>query len=572
MTVRVRRLRRRACSRGTSPSRRRFRGAAAWAASSPGRLMPASAWARAGPSFTPSPTKATTAPPACRSRMAWALSSGRQPPRASEMPRDRPRASAGSGRSPLRRCSVRPWRVSSATVPGASSRRASASTRTPRRRSPSARPTVTPAGSASKAWPVKAGLPRRRMRPSTSPSTPWPGWARKPRTSARARPAAASRMPRATGCSESRSRDAARRRVSGSPSTRRTTGRPWVSVPVLSNARCVARARASMAEASRTRRPLRAAVPSAAAEATGVASPRAQGQAMTRRVTAGRQARANSPVCHHHPARVSAESRSTAGTKTADTRSASSWAGAREPWAWATWRARRASHVSRPVEAASSTSAPPWTMAPAMTASPGPLVTGRGSPVSSASSTSATPSRTVPSTGQAEPGRTRSRSPGCTRRVGTSSSEPSSRRRKATAGASFTSASRLPVARWRALTSRNLPVRRKAARAAALSKGGWGEPCRLSHSANTQVTDAPRAMSVSMLVSSRSAWRRARRKKPLPAPKADTAASSACTGQGRWKGWNMPSMRGRVHPQATARRTRASREGSASTASSTAMR
>src|SRR5439155_1063975 len=75
--------------------------------------------------------------------------------------------------------------------------------------------------------------------------------------------------------------------------------------------------------------------PAATMIAVGVASPIAQGHAITRTATALVSARrpAGSGPRSHHETNVSAAITRTTGTKTPATRSASRWIGAREPWA-----------------------------------------------------------------------------------------------------------------------------------------------------------------------------------------------------------------------------------------------
>ena len=68
------------------------------------------------------------------------------------------------------------------------------------------------------------------------------------------------------------------------------------------------------------------------------------------------------------------------------------------------------SAVSSPTASTRTRRLPPAATEPAMTLSPGPLVTAFDSPVMIDSSTSAVPSTTVPSTGTRAPGRTRTRS------------------------------------------------------------------------------------------------------------------------------------------------------------------
>jgi hypothetical protein len=98
-------------------------------------------------------------------------------------------------------------------------------------------------------------------------------------------------MAAASGCSLPFSRPAARRSrsFSSNPGAGRTEislGLPSVSVPVLSTTRVSTFRRTSIASASRNSTPEVAPFPVATMMDMGVASPRAQGQAMMRTATA----------------------------------------------------------------------------------------------------------------------------------------------------------------------------------------------------------------------------------------------------------------------------------------------
>ncbi len=115
----------------------------------------------------------------------------------------------------------------------------------------------------------------------------------------------------------------------------------------------------------------------------------------------------------------------TAGTNTAEIRSASRCAAALPCWACSTRRAIRASWVSAPTLVASTTSRPPaFTVAP-VTRSPGPTSAGTDSPVSRAASTAELPSSTMPSVAIFSPGRTTNRSPTASCATGIRCSRPS---------------------------------------------------------------------------------------------------------------------------------------------------
>ena len=95
--------------------------------------------------------------------------------------------------------------------------------------------------------------------------------------------------------------------------------------------------------------------------AVGVASPSAQGQAMTSTATAGINASVHAPECHHQPANVSNASAMTTGTNTPEMVSASRWIGALEPCASSTRRMMPASAVSAPTPVARQRSNP-WAL------------------------------------------------------------------------------------------------------------------------------------------------------------------------------------------------------------------
>ena len=168
----------------------------------------------------------------------------------------------------------------------------------------------------------------------------------------------------------------------------------------------------------------------------GVASPSAQGQAITSTDTAltvAKPSDGSGPNAYHRT-KVAAATSITAGTNRPATRSTVRWMGSLLPCARCTISTIRDNTVSAPTRVASTVSAPVPFTAPPTTSSPGPLATGRLSPVSIDSSTSDTPARTTPSIGTRAPGRTRSRSPGLTRDTGTVSI-PSSVTRSAVSGA-----------------------------------------------------------------------------------------------------------------------------------------
>ncbi len=159
----------------------------------------------------------------------------------------------------------------------------------------------------------------------------------------------------------------------------------------------------------------------------------------------------------------------TAGTKTAATRSARRWIGARLRCASATRRRICASTVSAPVRVARMRKAPLWLSVAPVTGSPAALATGSGSPVSIDSSTLPAPSTTAPSVGTRSPGRTRSTSPGTTAPTGMSRSSPP-RTTRAVAGARSISSRTASPVRFRARSSSTCPISTSVVITAADSK------------------------------------------------------------------------------------------------------
>ena len=148
--------------------------------------------------------------------------------------------------------------------------------------------------------------------------------------------------------------------------------------------------------------------------ATGVASPNAHGQLMTR--TEIPRANANPISCptSSHTIVVITAIAMTTGTKTPDTLSATFAIGAFVAAASLTIWMICASVVSSPTLVASHRRKPDWFTVAADTGSPTFLSTGMLSPVNAASFTALEPSSTLPSTGIFSPGRTTKMSPFCT--------------------------------------------------------------------------------------------------------------------------------------------------------------
>jgi hypothetical protein len=189
-------------------------------------------------------------------------------------------------------------------------------------------------------------------------------------------------------------------------STVARVGRPSVSVPVLSTTSVSTFSKASRASASRIRTPRLAPRPTPTMIDMGVARPSAQGHAMMRTLTAATRpwARRGSGPQSDQAMKLRTAIAITAGTNTADTRSASRWIGARVRWASATMRTIWARRVSAPTRSARMTRPPVPLRVPPVTGSPAAFSTGMGSPLTIDSSTELLPSRTTPSTGTVSPG------------------------------------------------------------------------------------------------------------------------------------------------------------------------
>ena len=172
--------------------------------------------------------------------------------------------------------------------------------------------------------------------------------------------------------------------------------------------------------------PFSAPLPVPTMMATGVASPRAQGQEITSTDTPAVRARPTSPpVAISHTTAVPRATAMTAGTKIPATLSARRAMGALEEDASSTRRIIWARVVFSPTRRARKVKEPDLLMEAAATRSPGPFSTGRDSPVRADSSTAERPWVTTPSTGMRPPGRTTTRSSTRTSSTGISTSPPS---------------------------------------------------------------------------------------------------------------------------------------------------
>ncbi len=287
---------------------------------------------------------------------------------------------------------------------------------------------------------IKSVLPTatgwRTPRNVTSAVMPRPATARKsdavPAWSRFAR--AAATIAAASGCSESCSaqavtanRSSGLRRHAPNGSTSVSDGLPTVIVPVLSSTTALTFAVVSSASAERISTPIRAALPVATVTDNGVASPNAQGHAISSTDTAATSAwviRGSGPNANHSAHDQTAIS-TTMGTKNPEILSARRCTGAFELCADLTSPMICASTVSAPTFVARYRNEPvPLTVAP-VTALPGCLITGMDSPVIIDSSTDDEPSTTTPSTGSFSPGRTMTTSPTRTSSTPISRSSPS---------------------------------------------------------------------------------------------------------------------------------------------------
>ena len=177
---------------------------------------------------------------------------------------------------------------------------------------------------------------------------------------------------------------------------------------------------------------------------------------------------APAPVPSQKPS-VPAARAITAGTNTAETRSASRCTSALPFCAASTSRAICASWVSAPTRVARTTSRPPTLTVAPVTASPGPTSTGVDSPVSNEASTADVPATTSPSVATFSPGRTTNSWPTSSRSTGSRDSTPSRSTATSRAPSSSSARSASPARRF-ARFSRYLPASRNVVTPAATSK------------------------------------------------------------------------------------------------------
>ena len=319
-------------------------------------------------------------------------------------------------------------------------------------------------------------LPPDNFFPSSTPHNPFPGKIWNCETGEITTPcfSDASIMAFPRGCSLCFSSEAAylSNSTAVTPSAGRisvTEGCPLVIVPVLSSATYFTFPVISSEVAFLKRIPLRAPMPVPTIMATGVASPRAQGQLITRTEIPLSRAYPSSAPASIHTTKVIAAIAMMPGTNTADTLSATFAIGALDAEASLTICMILERRVSSPTLAASHLRAPWRLIVPCETFSPTLFSTGMLSPVSADSFTELNPSTTLPSAGIVSPGRTMNTSPTFISSTGTLTSFPSLIT-VAFLGDSFTSASRASVVFPLAFASSSFPTEIRVSTIAADSK------------------------------------------------------------------------------------------------------
>ena len=302
--------------------------------------MPISALVSAGASLMPSPTMAVF-PRALSSRITLSLPSGKTPAITSSTPARAPMASAVLRLSPVSITTWIPIRLSSFIASPLSSLMVSATAIIPNETSPSAKNIgVLPWAENSSAFDlraegtevfcsIKASFPPASTLPSAVPCSPLPATALKSDTSSAAMPApdAYSTMAPARGCSLLFSSEYAilKSLSSDTPSAGKisvTAGIPLVMVPVLSRAMICILPASSRETAVLNIIPFLAPSPLPTIIATGVASPRAQGQLITSTEIPLARAYPNSRPTRHQTAVVTMAIPMTTGTNTPETLSA----------------------------------------------------------------------------------------------------------------------------------------------------------------------------------------------------------------------------------------------------------
>ena len=292
-------------------------------------------------------------------------------------------------------------------------------------------PNCTASGVRNPFSSIRALLPPEILCSSNIPSMPHPGFAVNPSTffAVVCRSSASRQIALARGCSLFFSSEYAVCKSSSwvsAPNTAMsvTRGFPSVTVPVLSSTAYCVLPVCSNAVAFLKRIPFLAPMPLPTMIATGVASPREQGQLITSTLIACDSAFPTPAPAISHTAPVTNAMPITTGTKTPETLSAICATGAFVATAFSTMSMICCRVVSFPTLDALQVSIPFWFRVAALTRLPVCLSTGRLSPVSADSSTALAPFVTSPSTGMLSPGRTTKISPTVISSAGMVTSSP----------------------------------------------------------------------------------------------------------------------------------------------------
>ena len=223
--------------------------------------------------------------------------------------------------------------------------------------------------------------------------------------------------------------------------------RPVVTVPVLSSTTVSTLRVDSRTSGPLMRMPSCAPRPVPTSSAVGVASPRAQGQAMISTATEAVKAAVIGKPAPSHTPRVATAIAMTIGTKTPEIRSARRCTSALPDCASSTIWAICASCVSEPTRVARTTRRPPVLTVAPVTSSPSETSTGTDSPVSMEASTAEEPETTVPSVAIFSPGRTTNSSPSARSSIEMRVSAPSRRTATSLEPSSMSERSAAPA--WR---------------------------------------------------------------------------------------------------------------------------
>ena len=408
--------------------------------------MPTSACASAGASLMPSPTIPTIFFSCCKRLISPALSAGKTSAKTLVMPTCAATAAAVRWLSPVIITTASPNFCSDSMASLDSALSVSATATIPANCPfTAANIGVLPSAANFSAAPSascreifrslsKRALPSNKSWPETLASIPRPSSALKLSTfsSVRFLSCAARTRAAASGCSLCFS--AAAMSVSKSFSAQPSAviisvrlGSPLVIVPVLSRTMVLSLCAVSRLAPPLMRMPFSAPRPVPTMIAVGVASPKAQGQAIISTETKLTKAivkRTSGAAATNHTTKVAMARQITIGVKMPLMTSASRAIGGLEPCASCTSRTICCSAVSFPTFVAVNLNAPVLFIVAPKTSSPACFATGRLSPVNIDSSTADAPSTKRPSTGIFSPGRTITTSPGTTSAIAISCSAP----------------------------------------------------------------------------------------------------------------------------------------------------